>query len=145
MHHGDAVAPEVDAQRPLSAQGAADAAKLAAEAARRGVRPAAVWHSGKLRARQTAETFWRACNPLAEFAAVHGLQPADSPHWICDRVAGEVRDIMCVGHFPNIPHLRRALLGDAAAEAFPLNGMSALEQREDGGWNELWHLGPREL
>ena len=45
----------------------------------RGVKPDAIWHSGKLRARQTAEPLWRACNPLAEFAAARGLQPEDPP------------------------------------------------------------------
>jgi phosphohistidine phosphatase len=79
VHHADAVSPEVDPQRPLSERGRAHAERLAGEAAARGVKPAAVWHSGKLRARQTAEPFWRACNPLAEFAAIRGLQPDDPP------------------------------------------------------------------
>ncbi len=79
---------------------------------------------------------------MAEFSAIHGLQPADPPHWICDRVTGEVRDLMCVGHFPNIPQVRRALLGGDAAEAFPMNGMSALEQGENGTWKEIWQVSP---
>src|SRR5690242_21671627 len=82
VHHGDAVGPEVDPQRPLSLVGRAAVDLLATQAARRGVRPAVVWHSGKLRSKQTTEAFWRACNPLAEFAATRDLQPGDPPGWI---------------------------------------------------------------
>ncbi|MEQ1910662.1 MAG: histidine phosphatase family protein, partial [Vicinamibacterales bacterium] len=68
-HHGDAVGPGVDIRRPLSDAGRADTERVAAAAAARGAKPIVIWHSGKLRARQTAEIFWRACNPLAEFSA----------------------------------------------------------------------------
>lgn len=69
VHHGDAVGPEVDPRRPLSAAGRAEVERIAAQAAGLGARPAVVWHSGKLRAKQTAEAFWRACNALAELSA----------------------------------------------------------------------------
>ena len=77
VHHGDAVAPEVDPGRPLSTQGLEAANRLAAEAGARAAKPAVVWHSGKLRARQTAEAFWSACNPRAEFATARDLSPDD--------------------------------------------------------------------
>ena len=144
VHHGDAVPTEIDVQRPLSARGVADVKSLAAEAARRGVRPVAVWHSGKLRARQTAESFWRACNPLAEFSAVRGLQPTDPALWMQNRLAGEAHDVMCVGHLPNIARLLRILLtgheeGDLS---LPLHGLVALERGDDGVWTESWRLDP---
>jgi len=77
VHHGVAVAPEVDPRRPLSPAGLAAVERLAAQAAALGAKPAVVWHSGKLRAKQTAEAFWRACNALAEFSATRDLQPDD--------------------------------------------------------------------
>ena len=109
LHHADAVGPEVDPQRPLSARGRMHADRLAKDAATRGVKPMAIWHSGKLRARQTAEPFLRACNPLAEFTAVHGLQPMDAPMWISDTLIGETRDVMLVGHMPNMPRVLTAV------------------------------------
>ena len=75
VQHGEAVGPDLDPMRPLSERGRTQTARLAEAAVRRGVIPAVVWHSGKLRARQTAEIFWRACNPLAALQAVRGLQP----------------------------------------------------------------------
>jgi phosphohistidine phosphatase len=151
VHHGDAIAAGVDAQRPLSTRGAADVAALAAEAARRQVHPEAVWHSGKLRARQTAQAFWRACNPLAEFTAVRGLQPGDPPGWMAERLAGEDRDLMCVGHMPNIAALLRQLVsGDDqnAAMTFPSHAIIALERTDRPApdqWTERWRLDPTTL
>lgn len=143
VHHGDAVGPEVDPQRPLSARGHATAARLAAECARRGVRPAAVWHSGKLRARQTAEYFWRACNPLASFTAVKGLQPADPPEGLRDRLAGEDADVLVAGHLPHLERLLRLLVAgdaDAPGVTLPRHGVVALERTEDGRHVQRWTL-----
>jgi phosphohistidine phosphatase len=147
VHHGEAVVADLDARRPLSPAGVQAVEQLAEQAASRGVKPAVIWHSGKLRARQTAEAFWRSCNPLAEFVAVRGLQPGDIPQMLRDSVLGESRDVMAVGH---MPHLARALslltTGADAAAPFPLHSLIAL----DGGatpkidarelWTEGWRL-----
>jgi phosphohistidine phosphatase len=142
VHHADAVGPHVDPMRPLSEAGRTAATRLAAEAAARGVRPDQVWHSGKLRARQTAELFWRACNPLAPFSAARGLQPDDPPAWLRDELAGESRSILIVGHMPHLDRLLRLLLqADPAstASSFPLHGCVALE-RDAERWKEIWRV-----
>ena len=142
VHHAEAVGPDVDPMRPLSEAGRTAATRLAAEAAARGVQPDHVWHSGKLRARQTAELFRRACNPLAPFAAVRGLQPEDPPAWICDELTEETRSILLVGHMPHLDRLLRLMLhGDRAggAAGFPLHGCVALERNAER-WKELWRL-----
>src|SRR5438093_10870935 len=121
VHHADAVGPEVDTRRPLSASGRHAAERAAAEAAARGVRPSVIWHSGKLRAKQTAEAFWRACNPLAELSAARNLQPDDPPQWIAERLRGETRDILIAGHFPHLPRVLILLTGSEDERAFPLH------------------------
>lgn len=143
VHHGNALGPDVDPMRPLSGPGHAASARLAAAAAARGVSPDVVWHSGKLRARQTAELFWNACNPLAAFSAARGLQPADPPRWIRDQLAGDDRSILIAGHMPHLAGLLRLLCGeppDGAATDFPLHGCVALDRHGDT-WKELWRLG----
>lgn len=138
--------------RPLSDRGRADVARLADDARTRGVKPDVIWHSGKLRARQTAEAFWRACNPLAAFAHVRGLQPDDPPSWMRDQLAGDpsttpgagLRSILVVGHMPHLPALLHLLCGDAAdppAFDFPLHGCVALDADGDR-WKELWRIKP---
>ncbi|MBM3773048.1 MAG: phosphohistidine phosphatase SixA [Acidimicrobiia bacterium] len=141
VHHGDAVGPDVDAARPLSAVGQRHVEELASEAASRGVRPEIVWHSGKLRARQTAEAFWRACNALATFSATRDLQPSDPPAWIRDRLRGGTQDVLIAGHFPHLPGLLALLLHRHHGEGveFPPHGIVALESSDHGEtWTELW-------
>jgi phosphohistidine phosphatase len=137
VHHGDAVGPDVDPQRPLSARGRQDVERLAADAAARGVKPDIIWHSGKLRAKQTAEAFWRACNPFAEFSATRDLQPGDPPDWMRERLRGETRNILIAGHYPHFPGLLAALVG--GSRTFPMNGVVALVSEDDGAtWAEEW-------
>lgn len=141
VHHGDAVGPDVDPMRPLSMAGRAAIENLAQRAVGRGVKPVAIWHSGKLRARQTAEIFWRACHPLGEFSATRGLQPDDPLRWIAETLIGEARDIMLVGHMPHLAGLLRLLVsGDPHRDApqFPLHGIVELEKKEgDSRWVEV--------
>jgi phosphohistidine phosphatase len=140
VHHAEALGPDVDPQRPLSSTGLAQAAWVAAEARARGIAPAAIWHSGKLRARQTAEAVLRACQPMAEFRMVRGLRPDDPTAWLVVELRAESRDVVLAGHMPHIADLARALAGDGAG--VPLHGMTALERRNDGSWMELWRLVP---
>ena len=142
VHHGVAVSAEEDARRPLSAVGLANAARVAAKAAALGAKPEVVWHSGKLRAKQTAQEFWRACNALAEFSASKDLQPDDPPQWIRDRLRGESRDIALAGHFPHLPRLLALLTtGGEAGVDFPINGVVALVTDDEGEtWRELWRI-----
>jgi phosphohistidine phosphatase len=143
VHHGDAVMPDVDTRRPLSLRGREEVTRVAARAAAIGARPDVVWHSGKLRARQTAEEFWRACNALAELSATRDLQPADPPVWIRDRLRGESRNVMIVGHYPHLPALLALLTGSPpdSPPPFPQHGIVALESLDEGEtWKEIWRV-----
>jgi phosphohistidine phosphatase len=142
VHHGNAVGPDVDPRRPLSPEGRAEVERLAAQAAGRGAMPAVVWHSGKLRAKQTAEAFWRACNALADLSATRDLQPDDPPQWMRDRLRAEARDILIAGHFPYLPRLLALLTsGGEAGVSFPEHGIVALETVDEGAaWREVWRL-----
>ena len=142
VHHGEAVGPDVDPRRPLSPEGRTGVERIAAQAAALGARPAVVWHSGKLRAKQTAEEFWRACNALAELSATRDLQPDDPPQWMRDRLRAESRDILIAGHFPYLPRLLALLVtGGEAGVSFREHGVVALETRDEGEtWQERWRL-----
>jgi len=60
VRHGEAVAGEIDPERPLSAQGVAAARKMAAFLKPRKIEVGAIWHSTKARALQTAEMLSKA-------------------------------------------------------------------------------------
>lgn len=140
VHHGEAFDPAIEPTRPLTARGLEQVSRLAQAAAVRGVKPDVIWHSGKLRARQTAEAYWRHGNPLAAFSAVRGLLPGDPPEWMRDRLTGESRTVVVVGHMPHLPRLLRLLLrghDDAPGVEFPPHGCVALREI-DAGWFEDW-------
>ena len=106
-----------------------------------GVKPVAIWHSGKLRARQTAEPFLRLCNPLAEFSAIKGLQPTDSPGLI----SGSARRRGARGDARR-PHAEPAARAHAPRHrrripllSFPLHGAIALEPSGER-WIERWRI-----
>lgn len=134
VHHAEAVGPDVDPQRPLSARGHEQAAAAAAGIRARGLAPVEIWHSGKLRARQTAEAVLRACAPFAAFRMVRGLQPDDPPEWMRDLLAADDRDLALVGHMPHLPRLARML--DESANLVS-HGWIAFERQSDGGWKTL--------
>lgn len=137
LHHAEAVEAAVDPQRPLSPAGREHAERLASRARAQGVKPAAIWHSGKLRARQTAEPFWRLCNPLADFSAARGLQPGDPPEWIKETLELDSRDLLVAGHMPHLDRLLELLRGSAGGHPFPLHGLVALERSAER-WVEVW-------
>jgi phosphohistidine phosphatase len=148
VHHADAVGPDVDPQRPLSSRGHAQARDLVERfsAACAGVTgmaawaPAAIWHSGKLRARQTAEAFLT-LNPFAEFKMVRGLRPDDPPEIMLGALADATRDLVLVGHLPYLPALRQRLVAaDSTLPVFPRHGLVLIERAADG-WQERLMLG----
>lgn len=136
VHHADAVGPEIDSQRPLSAHGRSQAEWLAEQVKAAGFVPRAIWHSGKLRSRQTAESFLRHCSPFADFRMVRGLRPEDPPEWMVHELTAAAEDLLLVGHMPHIAALLSSL--DADAAPFPLHGLVALERATHGGWLERW-------
>jgi len=140
VHHAEALGPSIDPQRPLSSAGVQQAAWLATSVAGLGFTPAAIWHSGKLRSRQTAEAFLRV-SPFADFRMVRGLRPDDPPSWIHHELDAETRDILLVGHMPYLPDLARALAG--APCDFPVHGMIGFERDAGGPWREFARAQPR--
>jgi phosphohistidine phosphatase len=146
VHHADALGPDVDPQRPLSSHGLEQARRLVERFANERIRldgtkpwvPAAVWHSGKLRARQTAEAFLK-LNPFAQFKMMRGLRPDDPPDFILRTLVEDPTDVVLVGHMPFLPALRYRLTSVDAP--FPLHGL-VLAERDDDRWIERIVLTP---
>ena len=137
IHHADAVGPHVDPQRPLSTSGYEHALKMAQVAKDNGAAPTVIWHSGKLRTRQTGEAFLRICAPFAHFKMVKGLSPDDSPATVQQALLGESRDLALVGHWPHLPALL-SLLSPSSAP-MPQHGVVALTSDSHGvAWSEIW-------
>jgi phosphohistidine phosphatase len=139
IHHAEAVSPAVDPQRPLTEAGHRHATRMAELARDRGAAPVTIWHSGKLRSRETALAFLTVCAPFAKFQMVRGLRPDDPPVIIHAAIQRESHDLALVGHWPSLPAILQLL--SPASAPMPLHGVVALTTSDHGvTWSELWRL-----
>src|SRR5260221_11274244 len=94
VRHGEARREEVDPERHLTDRGAEDVRRIAAQAVDDlGIRPARIVHSGKARARQTAEIWGGLVGAGA--AEADGLAPTGAPALAAGRLEREARDAIC--------------------------------------------------
>jgi phosphohistidine phosphatase len=146
IQHGEAVAKEENRERPLSTVGREEVEKVAEFAVRNccGIAPTtSIRHSGKLRARQTAELL-AATLHLRQAEAADGLQPLDDPALWGKRLREMTSDLALVGHLPHLSELASLLLcGEGAGEIvrFRMGGIVALK-RENGKWALHWQIIP---
>jgi len=135
VQHGQAKTKEEDPERPLTDQGVDDASGVARRAVDDlGVRPARLLHSGKTRARQTADIWGGLLGAAVE--EVDALAPNDDPTTWQAQVAAEADDLLLVGHLPHLARLAGLLLtgrADTPVVRFRQGGLVGLE-RTDGGW-----------
>jgi phosphohistidine phosphatase len=142
VQHGEAKSEAEDPDRPLTDRGVDDVRRVTRLATGAGsVTVQRIVHSGKERARQTAETWGAVLGVPVDEA--EGLAPLDDPSVWAARLATEKRDLMLVGHLPNLAKLGGLLLvGDAERPvvAFRPGGLVGLEQGP-AGWS-VWLILP---
>ncbi|MBF0249740.1 MAG: phosphohistidine phosphatase SixA [Alphaproteobacteria bacterium] len=143
--HARALPEAEDPAWPLSDEGRADAAKVAAFLGRAGVRVEDVVHSGKRRAEQTATIFAETVWPGRAAQMFEGLKPNDAtdPLLHAAQIAGG--DVMAVGHMPFMGRLAARLLTgaeDGAAVAFEPGAVACFERAPDDRWALVWMVRP---
>lgn len=117
VRHGEAVSGTLDPQRPLSPSGRQNVEVLARLATAKNVRVSAIFHSGILRAQQTAEILADRLSPAAGVKPISGLGPQDDPMIAKAELDAAQSSIMLVGHLPHLNRLAALLVnGDAEQE-----------------------------
>jgi phosphohistidine phosphatase len=148
VQHGAALAKEVDPARPLSESGRQDVQAMAEFLKGAGIRVERVWHSGKLRAEQTAHLLVKAVLPRGRMEKVGGIGPNDDvAGFVSDADVWE-QDILVVGHQPFLSRLvARLVAGDPEHELvqFLPGSVVCLERCEIDRWMLLWMLRPELL
>jgi phosphohistidine phosphatase len=136
IRHGEAQPGNDDAARPLSDRGRIQVGRVAALAARLGVRPREIVHSGLVRARQTAELLAAQLAPGEGVRAMRGLAPGDDPAVAAAECEARREDLMLVGHLPHLGRLAGLLvLGSPGRELIRFGpGTLAALARGDGGF-----------
>jgi len=146
IQHGEAKPEAEDPERSLTAKGEEEVLRVSKAAAPLKIQPSRVYHSGKRRAKQTAEILARGLNiPDTQVEAVQGLNPNDDIRFWADRISKETEDLMLVGHLPFLEKLASLLIcGKETARVvlFRYGAIVCLEQKEDKGWALRWILTP---
>lgn len=146
IQHGKATSKEEDPDRPLTQEGRSEVSRMATHLGRTGgPAPPRIVHSGKTRARQTAEILGEDAGSETGVEATEGLAPMDDPAEWAERL-GRSDDVALVGHLPHLARLAGLLLTgdpDARPVRFRNGGVVALEPDEEGdGWVLTWALVP---
>ncbi len=140
VQHGDALAEEIDPDRPLSQQGRSAIENLAGFLAERGVRVDHIWHSGKARARQTAEILAASLLRQDEAEEAKGLKPKDSPEDVLPLLLSVRGSLMVCSHLPLLGKLVARLVTGSehfACVAFSPGTLVALERTAG---DEFWSI-----
>jgi phosphohistidine phosphatase len=111
VRHGKALSKEVDPERGLSEEGRAELERVGRFLQGCGVELQTMIHSGKTRARETAEMLAAWLNPNLLPVAKPGLAPLDDVHEAAARIQRDEGGLMIVGHLPHLVKLTSVVLG----------------------------------
>jgi phosphohistidine phosphatase len=146
IQHGEAKSELEDPERSLTSKGEEEVNRVAKAARKLDIKPSKIYHSGKKRAKQTAEIIASGLKvPDQNLESIQGLNPNDDVHPWLEKIPKEKKDIMLVGHLPFLEKLTSLFLcGDENARLvlFRYGGIVRLEQKEDKGWAVGWVLTP---
>lgn len=142
MQHGEALSEENAPGRPLSLTGIEQIKAVALVAYRAQIHIPVLYHSGKLRARRSAELLSHEVG--GEVVAREGLEPKDDVGPVAEWLRGESDDLALVGHLPFLDRLAGLLLtGDAAKSLVHFkNGALVRLLRGETGWKVDWMARP---
>lgn len=121
MRHGEAVAVTENPGRPLSQHGRETVEQTARAALKQGAHVSRIYHSGILRAQETALLMGEYLKPSSGIAVLVGLAPDDDPE--CAKAELEAADepLLLVSHLPLLGRLSAALVhGDPERPAIDL-------------------------
>jgi phosphohistidine phosphatase len=148
VQHGQAHEQDVDPERHLTERGVEDITRLAAFVRPLALHVAAVWHSGKARAVQTASLLAPALADTVEIEQRAGLAPNDPVEPVAEQIAGTGHDLIIVGHMPFLGKLASTLVfGNSSVKVaiFRQGGLVCLEQMKEGDWRICWMVIPELL
>jgi phosphohistidine phosphatase len=145
VQHGQSLPKDKDPQKGLSEEGISETKRIAEIAKGCGVPVAGITHSGKTRARQTAEIFASALEPAGGLQERSGLNPLDD----VTVFAGDIdsaENRMFVGHLPFMERLTAHLITGSIEKPvfkFQNSGIVCLDMDPDTrSWVIKWTLMP---
>ena len=145
IQHGKSLPKDKDPRKGLSQEGISETERMAQLAQNYGVRVSNITHSGKTRARQTAEIFKAALQPSGGIQEQSGLNPLDDVT-VFAKTIDDTKDIMLVGHLPFMERLAAYLITGSVEKPvfkFQNSGIVCLDKDPSAeSWMIKWTLMP---
>lgn len=144
IQHAQAKLKEEDPQRGITQKGERVTEQMADYFKRLKPRIRDIWHSGKLRARQTADIMASSIGLKEKLIEKAELAPMDDVFKIKEQLTAVEDNLMIVGHLPHLSRLSSLLLSgnqEAGLIRFINSAIVCLE-REDRQWQLAWMVVP---
>ncbi len=153
IRHGEAVSESTDFSRPLSTEGVRQVSRVAEFLKRSGVAIDRIWHSGKVRAKETAERIGGVVGSSARCEEVPSLNPNDPVKPVREAIGqlsgmGAFQNLMIAGHLPSVQRLASLLLTGSETKVpmgFSTATMVCLEEHEMGQFILEWVISPEDI
>jgi len=145
VQHAMPVPKDIDPGRPLSPEGEKDIARIAEFMRASDHKVTKVLHSGKIRARQTAEILAEALLISGEVEVIDGINPNDPVQYFSFGVHKFKDDTMIVGHMPFMTKIVSYLVTgneDEVIVAYRPGSVVCLQQDPEKTWQIQWMLRP---
>jgi len=145
VQHAEAKSEQEDPARSLSEKGIHDIKKVASYVSQNNLKIHMIFHSPKVRAKQTAEVLSGHLKPAKGISEVDGLGPLDEPDIWAKRLIDVPEDIMLVGHLPHLYRLASLLLcgdKDKHVISFKMAGIVCLRRDDTESYALQWMLTP---
>ncbi len=137
VQHGDSVPKNIDPDRPLSDRGRADIQRLTEWLSSHNVQIVQILHSGKTRAKETAEILRPLLESRDQIYERPGLAPNDSPETFLYQLLDPKKDTLVVGHMPFVARtVSQALTGapDRQLVEFVPGSIAGIERSDSASW-----------
>lgn len=145
VQHGKSLPKDQDPEKGLSDTGTTETRRIADVAKGYKVAVSVICHSGKKRARQTAEIFADALMPPDGVHQQVGLDPMDDVAEFAKTIDSEI-SVMYVGHLPFMERLAAYLVAqrqEPPVFKFQNSGIVCMDRDPDtGNWFITWTLMP---
>jgi len=145
VRHGEYIPETINPEKPLSDKGKSDIEKIGQQLKDSGFTVDEIFHSGKLRAKQTAEILAKYILKNDKISQQEGLNPNDNVEPWAEKISTTNHDLMLVGHLPFMAELSALLInGDQYKFAMEFNPgtIAVLSKNQKGKWSLVKILRP---
>ena len=146
VQHAEAKTKDEDPERGLTDLGFANVRKTAGFVNKLDISVETIFHSDKLRAKQTANELAEAIKSVTGLKQRNGIAPMDDISSMMDEIQRSDKNLMVVGHLPYMAKLASALLcGNENQNAVRFQTsciVKLIRDEENKGWSVKWMITP---